>query len=239
MMFLLFSFPLSHRLPLYIKRYVGVFRHEDPSLAVTESLAQEVEAAIISVEAPVERLRHLVELWHLHPDLRFKPLVLWGAGGWTELELVMSTELRLDAYLPGVSAVKPAVDFVRHLSQRQQELRMASVPQMGRSLPMQSRIMAMLLRQVEGEKRKVGEMADELGMSVSQFHKLVRGLTGTSPNEYIIKRRLEHAYAVLSSGGGRVSEVAYACGFTSVAYFCKIFKEQYGQTPGSVVPGRV
>ncbi|MEV3961938.1 helix-turn-helix domain-containing protein [Nocardia sp. NPDC050193] len=69
-------------------------------------------------------------------------------------------------------------------------------------------------------------------ISVRYLHKLFEP-TGVSAGQWIRRRRLERARAELT---GRldlaVSEVAHRCGFTDAGYFGRVFKREYGVTPG-------
>jgi len=59
---------------------------------------------------------------------------------------------------------------------------------------------------------------------------------GTSPARYILRQRLERAYAQLTSGGtaATIADVAYRCGFASQSHFTRVFREQFGRTPREV-----
>jgi len=70
-----------------------------------------------------------------------------------------------------------------------------------------------------------------LGMSRSQIYKKVKALTGDSPSIYMRKIRLLHAKRLLKDPSFNVSEVAYAVGFDSPAYFSDVFLEEYGHRP--------
>ncbi|MEZ4918535.1 MAG: response regulator [Saprospiraceae bacterium] len=76
-------------------------------------------------------------------------------------------------------------------------------------------------------------LAKEIGMSQSQLNRKLKALTNLSANKFILTVRLKHALALLEKGEANVSEVSFQCGFNSVAYFVKCFKEQFGETPGA------
>lgn len=71
----------------------------------------------------------------------------------------------------------------------------------------------------------------EMGMSRSQMHRKMKGLTGYSAGEFIRGYRLEFAEHLLTSGSGNVSQVAYECGFSSPSHFTKLYKEKFGVLP--------
>ena len=55
---------------------------------------------------------------------------------------------------------------------------------------------------------------------------------------YIMARRLDHAYQVLSRSPevrGRVSQVAFDSGFTDTGQFSRVFRARFGVPPGVVL----
>ncbi len=72
------------------------------------------------------------------------------------------------------------------------------------------------------------EFAREVGMSRMQLHRKLTALTGQSTSDFLRTLRLKRAAQLLTAKTGNVSEVAFAVGFNSLAYFSKCFKEQYG-----------
>lgn len=77
----------------------------------------------------------------------------------------------------------------------------------------------------------VVELGQAVGMSRSQLHRKLSALTGFLPNEIIRNMRLEKARKLLEKKAGTAAEIAYACGFSSPAYFTKCFKEYFGILP--------
>ncbi len=56
--------------------------------------------------------------------------------------------------------------------------------------------------------------------------------TGVSFSERVLELRLQRALAMLASGTPlRVSQIAYECGFGTVAYFNRCFRRRFGETP--------
>ena len=74
-------------------------------------------------------------------------------------------------------------------------------------------------------------IARELHIHPTYLHKLFREETGYSVCEYIQKTRLRHASELLC-GSHTLREAALAVGISSPQYFSKLFKREYGLTPG-------
>jgi TolB-like protein/AraC-like DNA-binding protein/Tfp pilus assembly protein PilF len=78
----------------------------------------------------------------------------------------------------------------------------------------------------------VGELARQAGISRSVLHRRLHTLQDKNISQFIREIRLERAQRLLQDHSGNVSEVAYAVGFSSPAYFSKCFHEQFGYPPG-------
>lgn len=77
----------------------------------------------------------------------------------------------------------------------------------------------------------VQELASELGLSPRQLQRRLRETIDQSPVVFIRTLRLQRAAQLLEAEFGNVSEVAYSVGFTSLSYFAKCFREQFGSSP--------
>lgn len=77
-------------------------------------------------------------------------------------------------------------------------------------------------------------VAAELGISLRQVHVLFEP-TGLSFARTLTAMRLEEARRQLQTMPARsVAEIAYACGFDSIATFYRVFRSTFGMTPGDV-----
>ncbi|WP_020566798.1 helix-turn-helix domain-containing protein [Neolewinella persica] len=75
------------------------------------------------------------------------------------------------------------------------------------------------------------ELATLCKMSLSGFKRTFRKTFGDAPASYIRQRRLERAAKLLCRTQGRISEVAYDCGFNDLAHFSRTFQKVYGTSP--------
>ena len=89
-----------------------------------------------------------------------------------------------------------------------------------------------LLEQTYLENLPVSRLAKESRISVSVFRDLFHKQYGTSPVKYRNHLRILRAKELLADGGHTVSEVAYACGFENVGYFCRAYRAAVGEAPG-------
>ena len=81
------------------------------------------------------------------------------------------------------------------------------------------------------ESLTVDKICGAAHMSKYHFCRKFKNNTGLTVMEYILKTRLVMAKNILAKEKASVTEVSNRCGFSSVSYFSRIFKEQTGATP--------
>ncbi|MBQ8885126.1 MAG: helix-turn-helix transcriptional regulator [Clostridia bacterium] len=79
----------------------------------------------------------------------------------------------------------------------------------------------------------VENIASFSGISQSLLFKLFREKEKSTPTEYLRAVRIAKASQLLIEGKCKIYETASACGFSDVAYFCKVFKAETGITPNA------
>jgi signal transduction histidine kinase/ligand-binding sensor domain-containing protein/DNA-binding response OmpR family regulator len=76
----------------------------------------------------------------------------------------------------------------------------------------------------------IENLAHHCNISRTVFYNKLKGLTGSSPIDFVRKIKLNNALNLLESGHN-VTEVAFKTGFTDVKYFSRLFKHQFGYSP--------
>lgn len=87
------------------------------------------------------------------------------------------------------------------------------------------------------EPLTVDELAARAALSRRHFLRVFRHYQGTSPVDYLIRLRLQHAACLLERPGTRVGEAAHAAGFRDSNYFARQFGRVYGRSPRRRGPG--
>lgn len=75
------------------------------------------------------------------------------------------------------------------------------------------------------------EMANILGLSVSQLDRKFKAFTGVSPMTYVLKVRINEACRQLTETTKSITEIHLDTGFQDASYFCRQFKKFMGITP--------
>jgi AraC-like DNA-binding protein len=68
-------------------------------------------------------------------------------------------------------------------------------------------------------------------LSHTTFIKTFKEITGKTPSDYLLDKKLEYAKKLLLTTSDSVLEISLKIGFESVSHFIKIFKIKYGITP--------
>ena len=78
------------------------------------------------------------------------------------------------------------------------------------------------------EPKKLARIA---GLSMPQFNRRFRAVTGASPARYLITRKIDRARKLLAETPMTLSEIAEALGYSDVFYFHRQFRAETGRTP--------
>jgi AraC family transcriptional regulator len=83
----------------------------------------------------------------------------------------------------------------------------------------------------------LGNLADVAGLSASHLKALFRQSMGVPVHQYVVRRRVERATALLRSGNLSSSEVALATGFAHQSHLARQMRRFLGITPAAVRKG--
>lgn len=75
-------------------------------------------------------------------------------------------------------------------------------------------------------------LARVAGFSPYHFHRLFKKETGETLNEFVTRRRLERAIALMKASRRlSLTQIAIECGFSELSDFSRAFKQRYGISP--------
>ena len=80
----------------------------------------------------------------------------------------------------------------------------------------------------------IQQVAQDLGISYSNFRKLFKEHTGLSPSTYQQDLRLQRAKELLTTTDMSIKEIAYCLNFESPDYFSAKFKAKTGRKPSDL-----
>lgn len=81
------------------------------------------------------------------------------------------------------------------------------------------------------EDFNIPALAEKIGVSQKQLSRKLKSLIEITPVNYIRRRRMQAAAALLANKKMNVQEVMYAVGFSNASYFSKCFSDEFGVKP--------
>ncbi len=88
-----------------------------------------------------------------------------------------------------------------------------------------------ILRQHLTKPVDLVKLAQKFGMSYSGYRKLFKSKTGMALNQFIIKERIALAQRMLRNTSLSLNEIADKCGFDTLYYFSRMYKQKMGYKP--------
>jgi AraC family transcriptional regulator len=79
----------------------------------------------------------------------------------------------------------------------------------------------------------VRELARLLGLSASHFCRAFKCSFGASPRDYVLRRRIEVAQALMLTTSEPLSSIAATCGMCDQQHFTRSFRRIVGETPST------
>jgi AraC-like DNA-binding protein len=90
-----------------------------------------------------------------------------------------------------------------------------------------------LLVEVRDQQLSINDIAKELQISPFHFIRQFEALFGTTPHQFRIQSRLDHAKLLLAKGRHSVTDVCMEVGFASLGSFSDLFARRVGLSPSA------
>lgn len=94
------------------------------------------------------------------------------------------------------------------------------------------------LKYIDGhltEDLRLESVAKSVSLSSIHFHNIFKAAVGMTLREYVEQQRIKKAVNLLITTDCCLTEIAFACGFSSQSYFSYVFKRRMKQTPREYV----
>jgi AraC family transcriptional regulator len=78
----------------------------------------------------------------------------------------------------------------------------------------------------------LNDLAGEAGLSTFHFARMFKRTMGESPQDYVLRRRIARAQALIANGDQSLATIAQSCGFSGQSHFTARFRAALGITPG-------
>lgn len=86
-------------------------------------------------------------------------------------------------------------------------------------------------RNLSNSELSIELLAEEMNLSRSQLHRLLKQFVKLSASNYLRLYRIKAAAIYIQQSNNSISEIAYYVGFKNLSYFSKSFKEVFRKTP--------
>lgn len=137
-----------------------------------------------------------------------------------------------------LAVLKARIDnFLRQRRQQQAEFRSDNRAESEKLAPspldkkLLDKAIGLIEAHINDENFDVINLSEAMCMSKSTLYRKLKAITGLSPVEFIRNIRLKRAYQMLRQEESSITDIAFHCGFSSLRYFSKCFKEEFGITP--------
>lgn len=85
-----------------------------------------------------------------------------------------------------------------------------------------------------GRRLHLADLAAVAGVGATRFKAMFRNSTGTPVHQYVIRRRIEYARALIATTTMPASEIALAAGFAHQSHMASTMRRILGMTPGEI-----
>ncbi len=87
------------------------------------------------------------------------------------------------------------------------------------------------IRSGQGMFATVEELAKEARLSRVHYSRCFKLITGTTPNQFLIQQRVQHACTQLKESDSPLERIADSLGYSDTFFFCRQFRQQMKQSP--------
>ena len=93
------------------------------------------------------------------------------------------------------------------------------------------KVLDIIEQHMDDENFSIEELSRKAGYSNMHLYRKIKALSGQTPSQFLRTIRLKRAAALLMNASDNITQIAFSVGFSSLSYFNKCFKEQFGMTP--------
>jgi AraC family transcriptional regulator len=79
----------------------------------------------------------------------------------------------------------------------------------------------------------IDALSREAGLSPAHFARAFKETTGRPLHQYLLMLRLQRGRLLLGEPDARISDISLRAGFADQAHFTRLFKREFGVTPGA------
>lgn len=192
---------------------------------------------VINVAFPVRSLTSFFDSCGVDPVPWMRsaspPIVEVGDAHGAKNRLAKQFERTLEAFYRNARGI----DLIALLSMAFGEFEQAwHAPDENRTAPDWLRAAVLAMSAEHNLRDGIPRMVDLAGVSHGHLAREVRKHYGCTCSQLVTAKRLDLARVLLATSTDSVSLIAHRCGFSSAAYFIRLFRERFATTPAASRP---
>jgi AraC family transcriptional regulator len=125
-----------------------------------------------------------------------------------------------------------ALAFHAHVIETYGNVAVPARPGPGKLSPWQLRRVLDFMGAHLNDDPTIGELAQECGLSSGYFARAFRLTIGVTPHQWLVRKRVERARALLLRSALGLADIAVMCGFVDQSHFTRVFARFEGDSPG-------
>ena len=95
----------------------------------------------------------------------------------------------------------------------------------------QYKLEQLLVEHLDNDQLDINSICKKMGLSRMQLHRNIKRDSSLSTSIFIRNFRLDKARQKVISTSKRISQIAFEVGFKDPAYFCRCYKQKFGNAP--------
>lgn len=231
---------LRHFIALRLSSYYRIIQASNGQEGLARAKQDLPDLIISDVMMPIKNGMDMTRELKLNPDTSTIPIILLTAKS-SKRETVEGLQTGADDYLTKPFDTSELIVRVAGLINGRKKLRKKIEAEFSKIKTAENKnqsfrenLRAEILNQITQPNFSINHLASILALSRRSLDRKCQQELNQSVGNFITEVRMEKALNLLTKNNHNVSEVAYAMGFESLAYFSRSFKAFYGKPPSAV-----
>ena len=237
---------LRHFVALRLSTYYRVIQACNGQEGLAMANTELPDLIISDVMMPIKNGMEMIKEIKTNPETKCIPIILLTAKS-TKRETVEGLQSGADDYLTKPFDTSELIVRIAGLIESRKMLRLKIEAELAKKntseqlrdtnhnkLTFKEQLKTEILTQITQPNFSIDNIAKALALSRRSLNRKCQQELQQSIGNYITEIRMQSAFQLLKEQNHNVSEVAYATGYESLAYFSRTFKGFYGKPPSSI-----